>query len=290
MNNSGNLITVSTDLGGVRLMNPALVQRFYEQAGFNCNLELILMPPVYPAFIALANGADLGFQLGGVHGKAGTDWNPLGHSKGLVDWAFIKVVDQLFPNISGIFKPGALTDSIATLTQAPIYYNVHNTAVAQDFASHQAFALAAKNAYLTIENGANPGDIQQVDSQVARLQDAGTEKTSGTFDVVHAISAFSDGALDIKTVTRYWNRVMESMNFKYYHQLHLPIGVSDCLPIAEMIKEKAMLTQLGQMIKERNMGITIENQDNLLMGSLNANRLERLKEIRAGLLECGFPV
>jgi hypothetical protein len=280
-------ITVSTDVLGM-FANPQKVQMLYESAGFRCDLEVLAMPRQYLCLENLSRGCQVGFDLGGIHGKLVARPNLIRMDPtGAINSLKVTVADFLLPPVT---RGGMLVETIASQLHKDIYINAHNVAVADNFGDYQTYGNFARFSHLTIENGVASGDISRTIDLIHKLQDGGAGKTTGIFDLVHAVLGMSGRRIDFVTVKKYWGKVIDQINndFKY---LHLPIGVNDdSLPIMEMIEEKTMLKDLDQRIREFNLGIILENQHNLLWGANQQMERERLVRIRAGLMECGLPV
>ena len=286
-------VTVSTDVLGV-FADPGRVQRLYEGAGFRCDLEVIAMPVQYSYLIRQSRGYSVGYDLGGVHGQV------LAHP-GVLNKKFGGVTDYLKVNVANMLlqpivnsndrllgiSAGKRVDMIASQMKKDIYFNVHNGVVANCWSDFISFGRFARFSHLTIENGNTFDDVTKTIDLVHKLQDNGIEKTTGTFDLVHAIVAMGDN-IDLYTVKKFWGKMLNQIGGDFKH-LHLPIGINyDSLPIMDMLSEKAMLKDLGRKIKERGLKITLENQHDLLFGACYKKEQERLKKIRVGLIECGL--
>ena len=286
-------ITVSTDVLGV-FADPGRVQRLYEEAGFRCDLEVVAMPVQYSHLVRQSRGYRVDYDLGGVHGQVLAQ-------PGVLDKGFNGVFDYLKVNMANILlqpivnsndnspniSAGMRVDMIASQIDKDLYFNVHNGVVANKWSDFMSFGNFARFSHLTIENGNSFDDVTKTIDLVHKLQDNGIEKTTGTFDLVHAIVAMGDN-IDLYTVNKFWGRILDQISGDFKH-LHLPIGINyDSLPIIGMLREKIMLKDLGRKIKERDLKITLENQHDLLFGACYKKEQERLKKIRAGLVECGL--
>jgi len=287
-----NKICVSTDVCGV-LAHPPDVQSLCERAGFRCNLEVIAMPLQCLYLEGLSrSGCRLNSNVGGVHGKLGVNMDFGGNAEKVFDWFKRGVADALLPPIMDGKRMGVgvLVERIARQTGVDVYLNVHNDEVANNFNSYQRYGNQVRESHLTIENGITRGDVLRVIDLVHKLQDGGAKSTCGTFDVVHAIRAMSDDDMSFDMVKKFWKTTLDQISGDFKH-LHFPIGINyDSLPIMEMLKEKKMLKDLGQVVEDRSLKITLENQHNLMWGANWMVEQNRLKRIRAGLIECGFRV
>jgi len=266
----------STDVGGF-FVDPLEVKQLTEKAGFRCKLEIIAMPRQMIYLNNLAQGYGNCDDVGGIHGR-------LGSSGGLKE----KVADALLSRIE-VLEP--IAEKVGELASSKVYINSHNKEVVKNFPQYERYVNRAKNSYLTIENGIMPGDIEETDNLIEKLGN----KTRGMFDLVHAIVPLSEGNLDIQTVSKFWSGVLNKISDRF-GGLHFPIGKNknkkgdDSLPILEMLVERSMLKDLAAIQKEKGLSITIENQHNLLWGANRLEEVKRLREIREGMLECGFNV
>lgn len=296
-------LTFSTDVLGI-FAHPADVTNLYEAAGFNteqAGIEMVLMPPQISILNSLSRKPAKGFNLNGVHGKLGTK-EISGHKlANILDFGKIMAADALLPPISGYhpllpFIPAGLrVEMIGQFTNRDIYFNVHNDSVTRDFPAYLEYAYFATNSHLSIENGGRKGDIRETSDLVNCMRQLGATETTGTFDLVHAVKEQSDGNVGMESINKVWGSVLSQIGDVFRH-LHLPIGSfsenGDSLPILAMTSNgnHPLVKDLADVIREKEIAITFENQHNLLLGANVAKETERLKRIRGGLLECGFEV
>lgn len=296
-------ITFSTDVCGF-FAHPTDVINLYAAAGFepeNSGIEMVLMPPQMEILNKLSRGKPQGFNLNGVHGRLGVKEILQPSLTGLIDWAKVMAADLLLAPIDGYHKflpaipTGLRIDMIGQLNGRDPYFNVHNDIVANRIEPYLDYANFAKYSHLSIENGGRENDIAQTVALVDTLHQQGATRTTGTFDLVHAVKAEADGFVDMSSINRVWDSVLAQIGDTFRH-LHLPIGnfsaTGDSLPILDMIEQEnqVLVKDLSAIIRERQMPITFENQHNLLFGANVAKERERLKRIREGLLECGFEI
>jgi hypothetical protein len=295
MNREQELVTVSTDVLGF-VANPWEVQTLYQEAGFRCDLEIVAMPIQYSVLCALSKSKCNGLDIGGIHGQLGHDRTLPKNTGQIMEHLKVAAADLLLPKIMGWnklitpFPIGTRIDMIADVLGKEIYFNVHRSIAETDFKDYLDYGTIAKKSHLTIENGSYPSDMQKTKDLIHKFHDHGIKKTTGTFDLVHSIKAETDNQIDFAGVKWAWNKVLGQLNqdFKY---LHIPIGSNnDSLPIIEMLKEKTMLKDLSEVVRELNLHITIENQHGLLFGADKNEECERLKEIRSGLRQAGMNI
>ena len=295
MNREQELVTVSTDVLGYAA-SPWEVQTLYQEAGFRCDLEIVAMPPQYSVICDHSRGFISDLDIGGIHGQLGSKDGFGKNWSDHFDRLKVFAADILLPKIMGwnkYFPPlpvGFRVEFIASILKKTVYYNVHRDIAGTDFDDFLDYGLWARKSHLTIENGATPNDLQKTKDLIRKYQDFGATRTTGTFDLVHAIKEKADRKIDFENVKKVWGPVLGkfSNDFKY---LHLPIGCNtDSLPIMEMLSEKSMLKDLSAVIKEFDLHITIENQHGLLFGANKNKERERLKEIRSGLKQVGMNI
>lgn len=290
------LVTVSNDVGGF-FANPEHVQHMYGMAGFNANIELVLMP--YQVFFLnqLAKGNEIPFDVGGFHGQLGNTESFKDHEKGLPDWLLIHLFDSFLPKTIDHKRPFSQHSAMYRVEQAAqsldkkLYLNVHQNAVTRNFDDYLiGVILINDKSVLATENGPGKADVAKTKDLIKRMKDRGGEHVDGTFDLVHALIGLIDGAVpDISLTTKNWGNAIGSID-RSFARLHIPIGkkAADSLPIIEMIKEKKMLRDLGQIVQANGLEITIENQHSLLFGATVWSEVERLKRIHDGLEESGI--
>jgi hypothetical protein len=296
-------LTFSTDVLGL-FAQPSKVTELYSAVGFDpqiSGIELVLMPPQMESFNDLTKQKPKLFNLNGVHGKLGVKEMLHPTLSGFIDWAKVITADLLLPPINGYHKflpaipVGLRVDMIGQITERDIYFNVHNDNVKNDFPTYLDYARFAAYSHLSVENGGRNKDLEETAVLVDRMRQQGATSTTGTFDLVHAVKAETDGNVGMNSINKVWGVVLGKIGDVFKH-LHLPIGefseTGDSLPILDMIcnGNHRLIQDLATIVKEKNIAITFENQHNLLLGANIAKETERLKRIRTGLIECGLEV
>jgi len=300
MKNEGFVI-VSTDVHGIGA-KPEEVEAMYKAAGFAVGgLEVVAMPRQYGRLVSFARGdlGELGYQIGGIHGPLGVDLKT-GNPKGVIDWAKVVVVDAMMPSIREkrirmwtVPSVGKTAEAVGNRLHKKIYLNVHNDAVAYQKSAYLDYAMGMGSSHLTVENGIRPGDDSKAAELVCEFKGKGAVETTGTYDLVHGVLSRSYGWIDMESVKKHWSEVLEKFGPEHKY-VHLPIGKwsprGDSLPIMKMIEEKAMLGALVAKIDALGLQIVLENQQDLLFGVDCMVEQGRLRQIRDGLLNCGFRV
>lgn len=294
---SENIVTVSSDVDGF-FANPERVQHVYKMAGFNTDIELVLMPYQIYYLNQMAKGAVIPFDVGGFHGQLGTAESFRDHEKGLPDWLLINLFDSLLPNLLEPENPLSGLSTLQKVEKAAqylnkdLYFNVHQDSVDRRYRDYLiGSTIINHHSKLAIENGPGSKDTEKTKVLIKRLKADGAERVEGTFDIVHAVVGLIHGAVpDMAAATKIWDRALKSID-ENFTRLHLPVGkrANDSLPIMEMLKEKKMLRELGDYVGNLGLEITLENQSSLLFGVTEIwTEVERLKRIHDGLQESGI--
>jgi hypothetical protein len=289
-------LRVSNDIVGVT--GPQwMVKEVYDAAGYvNYGVETIGFPLFSANLLihSLANVA-LPYPWIGLHARTGQMNRPTWRQNSNYDKLILGLAEPMLPDLTYESDVWTLT-ALAKLGQADAerYFLIHETEIDSRATLNRYAEVFKRNEFsgmnLYIENSPLPNSMQRTIKKVRMMQDLGVEKVGAVGDSVHYGRGEGVAMSDIVGWQKIWGEMIRLFDKAEIKLLHFSDGIikSDSHDVLAMGREKAMLQQLGEFRKAKDIPLLKECQHGILGVKDVTAEIERQRTLGAIELEAGL--